>query len=100
MAIVIDLLSPACAGVDPELFFLEGNSNSRARANQKQQAIAICKRCPDLKGCDTNASSTPGLHGIWGGKEYDGAGYVSPIFVCNGREMNEVKEVERWSSTM
>ena len=63
-----------CAQTDREIFFPvdKGDPN-------KKIAIAMCKACPLLSACKSYAETTLGLYGIWGGKEYYGIGYISPM---------------------
>ena len=66
--------SQLCAQTDSEIFFpvLKKDPNTRL-------AIKLCKACPLLSACKSYAETTPGLHGIWGGKLYKSVGYVSPM---------------------
>jgi hypothetical protein len=66
--------SQLCAQTDREIFF----PVSKADPN-RDIAIATCKACPLLSACGKYAENTPGLYGIWGGKEYFGIGFVSPM---------------------
>ena len=52
---------PACAEVDPELFFPDSGENPRA-------AKAICAGCPVAAQCLDYAIRTNQTHGIWAGK--------------------------------
>ena len=61
-----------CAQTDRDIFF----PVSRGDPNRKL-AISICKACPLLSRCNKYAETTPGLSGIWGGKEYYGLGFIS-----------------------
>jgi len=69
--------SQSCAEVDPELFFPDNTRDRKAVAKAKQ----VCMACPLFTACLEYAKSTPGLVGIWGGKLFDGAGYVSPVVI-------------------
>ena len=64
--------SQLCAQTDEKIFFPVGKADPN-----KKLAIAICKACPLLSACKSYAETTPGLYGIWGGKEYKGIGYIS-----------------------
>jgi hypothetical protein len=71
--------TPACSTIgDKDYFFPEGKKELR-----EHLAIAkkICASCPVLSACTSYAQNTPGLMGIWAGKYYDGAGYVSPAIL-------------------
>lgn len=72
-----------CAQTDRDIFFPVG----RADPNKKL-AIAMCNRCPLLSACDKYAQNTPGLYGIWGGKEYYGTGFVSAMSFQAGRKLS------------
>ncbi len=63
-----------CAHDDREIFFPVGKGDPN-----KKLAIAMCKACPLLSACNNYAETTPGLYGIWGGKEYHGIGFVSAM---------------------
>jgi WhiB family redox-sensing transcriptional regulator len=56
---------PACATVDPDLFFAEPG-----QTRQTQQAKAVCARCPVLTSCRAFALRTQ-VHGVWGGMTQD-----------------------------
>lgn len=60
-----------CVGADPELFFLEPNMRSVAKANKEKQAKAICKGCPVIAKCLNHALSVPEMYGVWGGLSAD-----------------------------
>jgi hypothetical protein len=75
--------SQLCAQTDREVFF----PVSKADPNRKI-AIAMCKACPLLSACKSYAENTPGLYGIWGGKEYFGIGFVSPMSFQAGRKQS------------
>ena len=66
--------SQLCAQTDPEVFF---PANNFRRKQEIKQAVDICKQCPLLKACQEYAKSQTGLYGVWGGKMYDGTGYIS-----------------------
>jgi hypothetical protein len=66
--------SQLCAQTDREIFF----PISKADPN-RALAIATCKACPLLSACKSYAENTPGLYGIWGGKEYFGIGFISAM---------------------
>jgi hypothetical protein len=72
-----------CAQTDRDIFF----PVSKADPNKKL-AIAMCNRCPLLSACDAYAEKTPGLYGIWGGKEYYGTGFVSAMSHQAGRKLS------------
>ena len=72
-----------CAQTDREIFF----PVSKADPNKKL-AIAMCKACPLLSACSKYAEITPGLYGIWGGKEYYGIGFVSAMSFLAGRKLS------------
>jgi len=72
-----------CAQTDREIFF----PLSKADPNKKL-AIAMCKACPLLSACNEYAEKTPGLYGVWGGKEYFGIGYLSPMSFQAGRKLS------------
>lgn len=63
-----------CAHFDREIFFPDSKNDPN-----KKTAIALCKACPLLSACSKYAETTPGLYGIWGGKEYYGIGFVSAM---------------------
>lgn len=66
-----------CAQTDPEVFFPHHNFQYK---EQIENAISICKECHLLKACNEYAELQPSLFGVWGGKMYDGSGYISPVF--------------------
>jgi hypothetical protein len=66
--------SQLCAQTDPEMFFPVSKNDPNTRI-----AIKLCKACPLLSACKAYAETTPGLYGIWGGKRYEGLGYISPM---------------------
>jgi len=66
--------SQLCAHTDREIFFPVGKDDPN-----KKIAKATCQACPLLSACHEYAENTPGLYGIWGGKEYFGIGFVSPM---------------------
>ena len=66
--------SQLCAHFDREIFFPDSKNDPN-----KKTAIALCKACPLLSACSKYAETTPGLYGIWGGKEYYGIGFVSAM---------------------
>jgi hypothetical protein len=76
--------SQLCAQTDPEVFFPAQNFR---RKEDIKQAISICNRCPLLEPCHNYAESMRGLFGVWGGKMYDGSGYVSPIEIGTSRKV-------------
>ena len=49
-----------CTQVDPELFFPEDGSKGF-------DAKAICRQCPVIHECLSEALADPSLVGIWGG---------------------------------
>lgn len=51
----------ACKGMDPSLFFVEGPGET------KNQAVAVCARCPVRRDCLDYAIENREYHGIWGG---------------------------------
>lgn len=61
------LASPACEGLNPELFFPADNDPGT-------EAMAICSRCPARAGCLAGATARGELHGIWGGVNFALAG--------------------------
>lgn len=65
-----------CAQTDPEVFFPVNNFR---RKQEIKLAISICNRCDLIKECREYAESLVGIFGVWGGKMYDGAGYVTPV---------------------
>ena len=66
-----------CAQVDPETFF---PNNNFVIKEQIRIAVNICNQCHLLKACNEYAERQPSLYGVWGGKVYDGSGYISPVF--------------------
>ncbi|MFB8442733.1 WhiB family transcriptional regulator [Streptomyces niveus] len=54
---------PACAGVDPELFFPHALSTA-----QVAEAKAVCATCP-LKASCLQGALDRGEHGVWGGTD-------------------------------
>jgi hypothetical protein len=75
--------SQLCAQTDGEIFFPTSKSDPNT-----PKAIAMCKACPLLSACREYAETTPGLYGIWGGKEYYGVGFVSPMSFQAGRKQS------------
>jgi WhiB family redox-sensing transcriptional regulator len=57
----------ACLGPDPEIFFPEDRSGGRAKAQEVDEAKAVCRRCPVVPECLAWALTTPEKFGIWGG---------------------------------
>jgi WhiB family redox-sensing transcriptional regulator len=55
---------PACAGVDPELFFI---GDHRGAHNTYDTARRICATCEVRVPCAEYAIADPSLHGLWGG---------------------------------
>ena len=55
---------PACAEVDPELFFL---GDLRGKENTYDHARKVCLRCPVRLPCAEYAIADPALAGMWGG---------------------------------
>lgn len=51
----------ACAGLDPDLFFVPRSASNEA-------ARLICARCPVQPDCLDYALANNENHGIWGGK--------------------------------
>jgi len=72
-----------CAQTDREIFFPLSKNDPN-----KKLAIAMCKACPLLSACSEYAEKTPGLYGVWGGKEYFGIGYLSPMSFQAGRKLS------------
>jgi hypothetical protein len=72
-----------CAQTDREIFFPSGKGDPN-----KKLAKDICQACPLLSACHEYAENTPGLYGIWGGKEYFGIGFVSPMSDLVGRKLS------------
>jgi WhiB family redox-sensing transcriptional regulator len=60
---------PACAEVDPELFFIGETRN--ADAGVDAAARKVCAGCPVRTPCAEYALADPSLHGIWGGLSAD-----------------------------
>lgn len=52
-----------CAQIDPEVFFPEKAGNAKEIGVAKQ----ICRRCPVITECLTEALTDGSLVGIWGG---------------------------------
>jgi len=52
--------SAVCTQTDPELFFPETATQSRA-------ARAVCARCPVCAECLTDALTHDRVYGVWGG---------------------------------
>ena len=63
-----------CAQIDPEIFFPEERKHWKENI---AEAKALCAKCPLLSACDTYATGTVGLYGVWGGKWRDGSGFTS-----------------------
>ncbi|WP_327310067.1 WhiB family transcriptional regulator (plasmid) [Streptomyces sp. NBC_01298] len=57
---------PACAGADPELFFVHALSTL-----QIARAKAICATCPLVASCLEGALERGEEHGVWGGLTED-----------------------------
>jgi len=55
--------SPACLGIDPELFYLEQNMQA---ASMHRQLKPICDSCPLLEQCREHALKHE-LYGYWAG---------------------------------
>lgn len=53
----------ACAGVDPTLFYPDGNNPHATR-----EGLAVCARCPVREACLEWALRNGERHGTWGGK--------------------------------
>lgn len=47
----------ACAGVDPELFYLEDNVRGRQKEQKEAAAKAVCATCPVIAECLAYAMS-------------------------------------------
>ena len=75
--------SQLCAQTDREIFFPVGKGDPN-----KKIAKALCQACPLLSACNEYAENTPGLYGIWGGKEYYGIGFVSSMSFQAGRKLS------------
>ncbi len=56
------MLSAACRGLDPNLFYPEGGGTSDARA--------VCAACPVRSECEQYATDTGEHHGVWGGVHF------------------------------
>ena len=65
----------SCAQTDPEVFFPDNNFE---RKKELALAVSICKQCPLIKACLSYAKKQNGSYGVWGGKWFDGTGYISP----------------------
>lgn len=57
---------PACAGVDPEIFF-PGRGGNGGAGKHNERAKQICATCPLREDCLEWALRDQSLHGIWGG---------------------------------
>lgn len=55
--------TPACAAVDPELFFPEDTGDRSAFLKAK----AVCDTCKNIEKCLTYAVADPSIEGIWAG---------------------------------
>jgi WhiB family transcriptional regulator, redox-sensing transcriptional regulator len=55
---------PACAGVDPELFFI---GDYRGAHNTYDAARTVCAACEVRAACAEYAIADASLHGLWGG---------------------------------
>lgn len=55
----------ACSTVDPDLFFMVGDTPEYRTATR--QAKRICRRCPVMDACLDYALKINDRHGIWGG---------------------------------
>ncbi|MFD0033032.1 WhiB family transcriptional regulator [Streptomyces sp. NPDC127172] len=58
---------PACADEDPELFF--PGEKSAADVLQKEEAKAVCRRCPLIESCLQGALERNEAAGVWGGTD-------------------------------
>ncbi|MGH3388176.1 MAG: WhiB family transcriptional regulator [Actinomadura sp.] len=59
------MLSGACRGEDPELFFPIGVVG--IGADQARRAVAVCRRCAVRAECLRFALRSSQKHGVWGG---------------------------------
>jgi len=75
--------SQLCAQTDTEVFFPRNNFR---RKQEIKQAIDTCNRCPLKVACRAYADKQNGTYGVWGGKMYSGAGYISPVVVIRQSE--------------
>lgn len=58
----------ACRDADTDLFF--PNAVGIKGANQKKQAMAICRTCPVIRQCKEAALANFENHGIWAGEDF------------------------------
>jgi WhiB family transcriptional regulator, redox-sensing transcriptional regulator len=61
------MVSSACRGADPRLFFPDPDEHGYARAGLTARAKAICAHCPVRGECLAYALATRQKHGVWGG---------------------------------
>lgn len=59
--------SHACAGVEPDLFFVPENMRGPSRRARVAQAQAICAACPHTYACLGLAEVLGSRFGVWGG---------------------------------
>lgn len=66
VALPVDIIlgGPACAGVDPELFFI---GDHRGAHNTYDQARRVCAACEVRLPCAEYAIADASLAGMWGG---------------------------------
>lgn len=65
---MIDVTGAACQQVDPEVMFPDEHLPSNAPA--VQAAKDVCRRCPFMDACLTNALENRIEFGVWGGLDH------------------------------
>ena len=53
----------ACKGMDPERFFPYPNDEKT-----RDEALAVCARCPVTRACEEFADETGAADGVWAGR--------------------------------
>lgn len=61
------MVSSACRGAEPRLFYPEPDERGFDRGGLTARAKAICARCPVVSECLAYALATRQNHGVWGG---------------------------------
>ena len=59
-----DFETPACRGMDTELFFV---ASVRSKGEYSELALAACRRCPHQIECAQYALEDWSIDGLWGG---------------------------------
>ena len=60
--------TPACASVDPDIFYPEPGLEGHSRRTALQDARRVCAGCGLRERCETAAVAQEERHGVWGGK--------------------------------